>query len=305
MFLTGKEMRNILTKRVPGFNPDSYLDSINESYSQLADHRSWTFLERNFNLITKQYVSSGGAHFTNGATTITASTCADWTNGESNGFAGMFIKKSEEAAYYTITSSTSVEITINESYPGKTTTAAATAGDGYYVFKHLYSVDSTIETILYLMSYDFLEELDEAELERKDSHMWENGEPHKWRSAGTDSSGNTMVELYPRLVDDIYELRGKGKRKIETLTDTTKPLLDSYLILSYAEMDLMRRKRMISPDSITDDMINNAIAHFQDKLETAIRNDMRKETGGQYIHDRFFGTGHRGQKWLVEHDPFT
>ena len=304
MYNTGLEMRSILVRKIPGLSPDGYLDSINEAYAGIAKIRSWSFLEKNFNLVTKAYVGAGGAHFTKAGTTVSASTCASWSGGESDGYAGMFIKKSEGASYYTITASTTSLVTITEDYGGITTTAEATAGDGYAIFKHMYSVDSSIETVTHLMHNTYLMDWDEKEIEIRDPDFQVSGEPHRWRACGNDSNGCTLVEIYPRLIDGVYELRGKGQVRTEVITDLTKPLLDSHLILSLAEVDLLRRKRIMTPEAITDDMLDRAYGNFQDKLDIAVRNDLRKNKGGRYTPDRLFGVGHRGQRWLINHDPW-
>jgi hypothetical protein len=304
MFLTGKEMRIILGRRVPGFSSDSYIDAINEAYSSTAEIRSWNCLERNFNLTTKALVNTGGAYFNSGSTSVTACTTGAWSAGASDGFANMYIKKHDEASYYKIANSDSSGITIVSAYPGKTTTADATAGDSYDIFQHIYTVDSTIETVTHLMHDSYLEDWDEKVIEMKDPNIQEQGSPRKWRSAGQDSSGNTLVEIYPRLVDDVYELRGKGQVKIEALTDTTKPLLNSYLIIAVAEIDLLRRKRLIDPASVSDDMLERANNNASEKLQIAAINDMRKTTGSNYTEDRLFFEHGRGHQWLVEHDPW-
>lgn len=304
MLLVGREIRRRLSKAVPGYTKEAYLDSINEVYSQLAETRSWGNLERSFTMITKPYVNSAGAHFTNGATTVTAATCADWSTGITGGFEGMFIKKSEEAAYYTLTTSTTTIVTMDSAYGGVTTTAVATAGEGYYIFQHLYVVDSTIETVTHLMGERYLKEIDEAEIEIRDADIDEEGEPIRWRNAGYNSAGQSVVELYPRLIDDVYELRGKGKRRVETITDTTRPLLDGYMIVAFATVDLLKRKNVITPDTITPAMIEMAETRATDLFGVAVRGDDRKTKGGNYTHDRMFGGRSRGQKWYVSHDAW-
>ena len=304
MLLVGREIRRRLSKAAPGYTKEAYIDAVNETYSQLADSRSWGALEKSFTIITKPYVNSVGAHFTNGATTVTAATCADWSRGITGGFEGMFIKKSEEAAYYILTTSTTTIVTMAEAYGGVTTTPAVTAGEGYYIFQHLYAVDSTIETVTHLMGDRYLREIDEAQLEIKDADIDEEGEPLRWRNAGYDSAGQSVLEIFPRLIDDVYELRGKGKRRVETIDDSTRPLLDGYLIVAYATVDLLKRKQVITPDTITGEMIERAEAHANDLLQVAISSDNRKSKGGRYTHDTLFGTRHRGQDWLVSHDPW-
>ncbi len=303
MLLVGREIRRRLSKAIPGYTKEAYLDAINEAYSQLAETRSWGNLEKSFVIVTKPYVNSVGAHFTNGATTVTAATCADWSTGITGGFEGMFIKKSEEAAYYTLTTSTTTMVTMDAEYGGVTTTAGATAGEGYYIFQHLYVVDSTIETVTHLMGERYLNEIDEGELEIRDAEIDEEGEPHRWRNAGYDSAGQSVVEIFPRLIDDVYELRGKGKRRVETITDTTRPLLDGYMIVAFATVDLLKRKNVITPDTITPEMIEQAESRANDLFGVQVNGDNRKTKGGRYTHDRVFGGSHRGQKWHVSHDP--
>lgn len=308
MIQTLETMRKNLSAWVPGFSPDAYDYAINRAYDDLSKVYPWTRLEREFKIVTKQYVDTGGAAFANGATDITAATSvsAAWSSGESNGFAGMFIKKNtdDEAGYYTITASTSVEITITESYLGKTTTAVASSGDSYFIFQHIYAIPSGIETVTYLMGRSLLTEVDTYNLEMRNPDLDWEGEPSSWRNYGVNSANQCLVQIYPPKVDDVYELRGWGRLKVEALTSSATPLLDSNLIISYAAVELLGRKAMINPDTVADGVIANATNQAERKLQAAIELDSRQRTHMQYTHDNMFRSGHPGQKWLVTHDPW-
>lgn len=302
MRMTLAEMRSDLSSWVPGFTPDAIDSSINRAYSELARMYPWSKFDTEFKLVTKQYVETGGAHFTNGIATISAadSVSASW----SGDYAGMFLKKrSDVAAYYTITSNTSVELTVTEAYLGITTTAVSSAGDGYSIFQHIYAIPSGVETIVHLMQDSYLEEMDDITFETIDPDLESEGEPSKWRNAGVSSTGVTLVQLFPARIDDVYELRGRGRLRPERLISATYPLLDSTLIMSFAEVDLMQRKRMINPATISDDMLQNAMSKAGTHLSNAVNNDWRARTTGRYTHDNFFKSYHRGQKWYVSHDP--
>ena len=303
MYLTLAEMQNELMAWIPGFNPNAVASAINRAYNDLGSMRHWSDLETEFNFVTKQSVSSGGANFTNGSTEITASTCAGWSAGESDGFAGMFIKKDEEASYYVITASTSVLITLTGNYLGKTTTAAATAGDGYVVFKHIYAIESGVESVVRLMHDSFLEEMDTMDFERRDPDLRSEGEPSKWRSAGMNSAHVTLIQLYPARIDDVYEIRGRGNKRTETLTADSYPLLDSTLIMGYAEAELMKRKHLLSPGVVSVDMLAASASTLGELLRIAIDQDDRKRNRSRYVTDNTSSSHHRGQKWMVSHDP--
>lgn len=310
MRMTLKEMRDELATWVPGFTPGTYNSAINRSYDELAHLYPWTKLDTEFTIITKKFIATGGVDWNSGVATITAATSVSAAWGTSAGgtnldFAGMFIKKDDEAAYYTITSNTSVQITITENYPGKSTTAAASSGDSYVIFKHIYAIPSSVETVVHLMHDSYLEEMDTSTFEDIDPDFDEEGEPSKWRNAGVDSSGLTLIQLYPPRIDDIYELRGRGRLRAGRMTaDTSIPYLEPVLIMAFAETELMKRKRMISPDAITDDMLKNAIDNASRQLEQALKSDWKLRTQSRYVHDNFFRSYHRGQKWLVAHDPW-
>jgi hypothetical protein len=308
MISTLAEMRNDLSTWVPGFTPDAIDSAINRAYGELSRMYPWSKFDAEFKFVTKITVEDGGAIFCANSTNIEAATSvsADWADTASTNFdfAGMFIKKTNEAAYYTITSNTSAVITLAENYLGITTTAAASSGDSYAIFQHIYAIPTAIETIIYLMHDSFLNEMDDVTFETIDPDLESQGEPNKWRHAGVNSAGATLVQLYPAKIDAVYELRGRGRLRPETLTGTAKPLLDSYLILSYAQIDLMQRKRMINPSTISDDMLQNAMGRAKIALDNAMALDWRARTVGKYTHDNFFKSYHRGQKWYVGHDPW-
>lgn len=310
MRMTLSEMKSELASWVPGFTPGTYTSAINRAYDELAHLYPWTRLDVEFKIITKPFVATGGVIFGSGLTTITAATnvSASWATsagGTNLSFAGMFIKKDDEAAYYIITSNDSDTITITESYPGKSTTAASSSGDSYVIFKHIYAVPSSIETVYHLMHDDYLEEMDTTTFEEIDPDFDEEGEPAKWRMAGVDSNNQTLIQIYPPRIDDVYELRGRGRYRATRMTaDSDIPYLEPILIMAFAETELMKRKRMINPDAITDDMLNNTVANAARQLEQALKSDWKLRTQSRYVHDNFFRSFHRGQKWLVAHDPW-
>lgn len=289
---------------VPGFSPDAYDQAINRAYDDINRMYPWTKLEREFKFVTKQYIDTGGAAFTQGAVTITAadSVGTAWATD----MTGMFVKKNtnDEAAYYVITSSTSVELTITEAYLGKTTTAVASAGDGYFVFQHLYAVDSGIETVTHMMSRNLMSEVDRYKIEQRNPDLDWEGEPSTWNNYGVNSANVALVQIYPPKVDDLYELRGWGRLRVEALTGTAAPLLDSNLILSFASIELLGRKVLITPDTVNADAVGQAQNMAQSKLLLAMQLDSRLRTHARYTHDNMFKTGHPGQKWLVSHDPW-
>lgn len=300
-------MRKNLMAWVPGFSPDAYDQAINRAYDDISRMYPWTKLEREFKIVTKQYMDTGGVAFTNGAVTISAATSvsANWTS-TANNYAGMFVKKNvdNEAGYYTITSNTSNELTITESYLGKTTTAVASAGDGYFIFQHIYPVDSSIETVTHMMGRNLMSEVDRYKIEQRNPDLDWEGEPSSWCNYGVNSANVALVQLYPPKVDDIYELRGWGRLKIETLSGTAAPLLDSNLIISFASIELLGRKVLINPDTVNADAVGQAQNNAQQKLLLAMQLDSRLRTHARYTHDNMFKTGHPGQKWLVSHDPW-
>jgi len=309
MKLTLSEMRSNLSLWVPGFTPNEYDAAINRSYSELSRMYPWSGFDTEFNLATKSYVEDGGVIFSAAGTNIDAAdnVSAAWgtsAGGTNLDFAGMFVKKRDEASYYVITSNTSVALTITSAYLGVTTTAATSAGDGYSIFKHIYAIPSSVETIMYLMHDSFLEEMDDRTFETLSPDLESEGEPSKWRNAGVNSSGATLIQFYPAKINDVYQLRGRGRLRPEVLTSALYPLLDSYLIETFAELELMRRKRMINPSTITDDMLNNATQKAAMALDNAIALDWRARTDSKYTHDNFFKSYHRGQKWFVSHDPW-
>lgn len=304
-------MRKVLQSWVPGFSPDEYDRAINRAYDEIAHVHPWKKLEREFQFATKGYYDTGGVHFANAATDVTAadSVSAAWANTASTNydFAGMFIKKNtnDEVAYYTITSNDSVEITLTSNYLGKTTTAATSSGDSYFIFKHIYKVDSNIETVTHLMGDGkLLFEDEKYKIEDKVADFDWEGSPTAWFNYGVNSANECLVQLYPPKVDDVYEMRGWGQLRVETLSGSAKPLLDSNLIVAFAEVELMKRKKMISPNSISDDHLKDSIAQAQMKLTAAVEMDRRHRTPAKYVQDRMFRSTHPGQKNLVEHDPW-
>ena len=305
MIQTLSQMRSDLSSWVPGFTPDNYDAAINRAYHELSKIYPWSVFDTEFNFVTKQHIATGGVKFNNGTTSITAATSVSAAWGSTaDAFQGMFIKKEDEGSYYTICASTSVQITISSNYLGKTTTAVASAGDGYVIFQHIYAIPSGVETVTHLMHNSYLEEMDNVTFEQIDPDLDSEGEPSKWRNAGKNSSNVTLVQLFPARLDDVYEIRGRGRLRPEILTSTTSPLLDSILILNFASIELMQRKRMINPATVSDDMLKNALDYASRSLESAMALDWRKSTVCKYTHDNFFKSYHRGQKWYTSHDPW-
>jgi hypothetical protein len=307
MYQTLAQMRKDLMGMVPGFPPATYDSAINRAYDDLAKSYPWQELETEVNLATKKFIDTGGAHFTNGSTDVTAATTvsAAWTSGESNGFAGMFIVKRDEASYYTITASDSVSVTLTSNYLGNTTTAVASAGDGYAIFKHLYELDSTVEDVISVNCEDNrLKTASELHINRHDADFQDEGEPIGWRSIGRNSAGNTVLQIYPALSDDIYVLRVVARKKVETLTDTTKPLLDSTLINAFAEVELINRKKLMDPNAVQDSMIEAKMANAANHFNYATERDRRIQTEEPYVRDGMFRRTNRGQNWWVTHDPW-
>jgi hypothetical protein len=309
MRLTLTEMRSDLTSLVPGFTPNQYDKAVNRAYYELARMYPWSKFDTEFKFVTKQAVETGGAIFSSGGTIIDAAdnVSAAWgtsAGGTTLDFTGMFVKKQDEGAYYVITSNTSIALTITESYLGITTTAASSSGDSYAIFQHIYPINSSVDTVVHLMHDHYLDEMDDPTFERIDADLESEGEPSKWRNAGVNSAGVTLIQLYPARIDGVYELRGRGRLRPEKLTATTTPLLDGDLIVAYTSVDLMQRKKMINPGTITDDMLENAIARAKQFLDNALNHDWRARTVGKYTHDNFFKSYHRGQKWYVSHDPW-
>jgi len=298
-------MRKNLMSWVPGFPPDAYDNAINRAYDDISKLYPWTRLEREFKMVTKAYVDTGGAVFANGATDITSTQTSQWS-AVAGAYEGMFIKKNEqdEAVYYTIATSTSVLITLTENYQGKTTTAVATAGDSYFIFQHLYVIDSNIETVTHMMGKSLLEEVDRYNLEMRNPDFDWEGEPVAWNNYGVNSANACVVQIYPPKVDDVYELRGWGRLKVVPLSGTAAPLLDSNLIISYAAVELMSRKALINPNSITNDFVAMAEKNAERKMLAAMQLDSRQRTHMPYTNDNMFRSGHPGQKWLVAHDPW-
>lgn len=303
---TVAQMKVDLSTWVPGFTPTEYEAAINRAYSELGRLYPWSVFEAEFIMATKEFVDTGGVDFNSGTTSITAATSvsAAWSNGESDGFSGMFIKKADEAAYYTITGSNSNDVTITSNYIGISTTAVASAGDGYAIFQHIYAVPTAIETVTHLMHDSYLEEMDDPTFENIDPDLESEGEPARWRNAGVNSAGASLVQIYPALIDGVYELRGRGRLRIPILTASETPLLDSYLVNTFAQVDLMQRKHMMNPATVTDIMLEVATKKASMALSNALAQDWRARTTAKYVHDNFFKSHHRGQKWYVSHDPY-
>jgi hypothetical protein len=308
MYLTLAEMRADLMGSVPGFAPSTYNTVIQKAYDNTIKSFPWQDLELEVNIATVKHISQGGVHFANGATDVTAGSTvsAAWSDGESDGFAGMFISKTDEAAYFKIANSTSAELTLTSNYIGKTTTAAASAGDGYSLFKHLLEVPTAMDTVTHVIFKDKpLGDATEEYIEARDPDFWEYGEPERWRRAGYDSANATIIQIYPAACDDVYALRLRGKKRIETLADSTTPLLDSSLIVAIAEIELLKRKKIMTPDSVTQDMMDAVISNASNLYDSSIEKDRRSRTEDNHVKDGMFGTNnHPGQRRLVSYDPW-
>ncbi len=307
MYNTLATMRQDLMGFVPGFSPSVYTSAIQRAYDDLSKAYPWQELETEVPLPTVEYIDTGGADFNNGTTSVTAATTvsAAWSAGEANGFAGRYIAKRDDAWPSLITSSDSVSITLTSNYLGRSTTAAASAGDGYAIFKHIYTLTASISEVTAVVCEDhLLGEASDHYMDKFDGDYASSGEPDRWRMIGRDSAGYTKIQIYPALIDDVYLLRVRGKRPIETLAETTKPLLDSSLINAWAEVELLKRKKLLDPNAVTDSMIEAAMANAANHFNYATERDRRHRTDEPYTRDNMFGETHRGQDWMVTHDPW-
>jgi len=313
MLLTLANMKRKLSRNVPGLTDPVLRDLVLETYDKLCRAYNWMELETEFKVRTEQYQATGGVQFTNASKDVTAATTvsAAWdvtTAISFTAWGSMFIRKDGEAAYYSIASATSVAISLSVVYGGKTTTAAASSGDGYRVFQHLYNIDSNVETIYYLVyNDDFLRELSAEEIARKDPELEESGEPYAWRMAGITTANQTRVQIYPACVNDIYELRGKGKKRIESLTATTTAtsLIDSNLIVAFATVDGLKIQKHHNAN-ISGGDIERAGTHamlLYDEMKGA---DLRRRRStSKHVRDRFFGESvSRGHQYYIDYDSF-
>ncbi len=307
MYKTLAAMRAELMSSVPGFAPSTYNTVIQKSYDDIARSFPWQDMEVEVNLATIKFVNTGGVKFNNGTKSITAATTisAAWSTGESDGFQARFISKEGESAYFIICASDSVEITLRDNYVGKTTTTAASSGDSYSIFKHIYELHSAVDTVTQVIYKDKpLGEVTDEFIEARDSDFWEYGEPRGFRKVGRDSANVTMIQIYPAMSDDIYVLRVKGRRKIETLTASTYPLLDSSLIMAFSEAEMLKRKKFVSPDMVPDEVLGVAVANANIQFDFAIERDRRGRTDEQYVKDNMFKSTHPGQRRIVSYDPW-
>lgn len=307
MYNTLAQMRQDLMGMVGGFSPSTYDSAIQRAYDDLTKAYPWNELEDTVPLVTKQYVDTGGAHFEQGQTDVTASTTvsAAWSGGESNGFAGMYIVKRDDAYPTIITSSDSNTITLSSAYLGKTTTAAASSGDGYAIFKHIYTITASIGEVMSVVCEDNkLGEASDDYIDKYDGDFQAEGEPRKWRMLGRNSAGYTRIQIFPALCDDVYLMKIRARKQIETLTNTTKPLLDSTLIIAFAEVELLKRRKLLNPNAIPDSLLEAAIANAANHFNYATERDRRFRTDEPYTRDNMFGETSRGQDWMVTHDPW-
>ncbi len=308
MYKTLATMRAELMSSVPGFAPATVTAVIQKSYDDISRAYPWQDMEMEANLATVEFVNVGGADFNNGTKSITAATTvsAGWSDGESDGFQGRFISKADEAGYFIICASDSVEITLKDNYIGKSTTAVASAGDGYAIFKHIYELPSAMDTVIQVMYSDRpLSEVTEEYIEARDPDFWEYGEPSRFRNIGHNSANISLIQIYPAMTDDTYVLRLRGRKRIETLTETSNPILDSSLIVAVSEVELLKRKKILSPGSVTDDMMQLVIGNASFQFDYAVEKDRRSRTHEPYVRDNMFGDrGHPGQRRLVSYDPW-
>lgn len=304
MYNTLAVMRQDLMGFVPGFSPSVYTAAIQRAYDDLAKSYPWQEFETQVPVATRRCVTKGGVFFTNGSTSVTtAPSVGDgWKQGEANGFSGCCIAKRDEAWATLITGSSSASLSLAQPYIGPTTSAVG--GDGYAIFKHIYTITASLSEITAVICEDhLLGEAHDNYMDKYDGNFTENGEPDKWRSIGRDSAGHTLLQIYPALIDDVYVLRVRGRKPVELLADTDKPLLDSSLINAFAEVELLKRKRLLDPNAVSDDMLVAAMANASNHFNYSTERDRRIRTDEPYTRDNMFGGISRGQDWIVTHDP--
>ncbi|MDY6862924.1 MAG: hypothetical protein SV062_08045 [Thermodesulfobacteriota bacterium] len=310
------DMKQELLLKCPGLSDPQLGSLINTSYKKLAKRWQWAGMKYDFQLATKASESTGGVHFTNGSTSVTAATSvsAAWTSSTSWAFDAMLIKKENEPDYYTITgaittaaAATYSAITLTSEYLGKTTTAAASSGDDYIIFQNIYSISSNCETILSATYQDRLLEIDSISADKIDPDWSTTGEPEKILDFGTlintaDYSWNRQIKVIP-IPDDIYPIKFTGYRRVEKLSsDNDRAYIDEDLIVCFATVEGLRTKRIYNQNSVWQTTLNDAIVESEKMLKEMIHRDMQIQHTKKYVtHAEEIEDNHNWE-WHLSHD---
>ena len=311
-------MKQDVLLKCPGLSPPQIEACINLAYRKLSQRWEWSALKFDFQLATKASESTGGVHFTNASTAVTAasSVSAAWTASTSYGFDGMWIKKETTPDYYQITGAVTTAATtslynaiaLTSAYLGKTTTAAVSSGDSYIIFQNIYSISTNCETILSATYKDRLLEVDSISADKIDPDWSTTGPPERITDFGkiidsANYSWTRRIKVMP-IPDDIYPIKCVGYRRISNLlTNNDIPFLNEDLISTFAIVEGLRVKRIHNQHTVYQSTINDAIVEAEKTFAEQTHKDLQiKKTKGYVTHAEEIGREGHGWEWNLDHD---
>jgi len=177
-------------------NPVISLDWLQHRYESILSRAPFNFLviEATFNTVAE--ITAGTVTVTLGSATVTETTSN--ANGWSSSVVNRYFRASGDTEFYLIDAFGDANpdtLTLNRVYEESTATTK-----GYRIFQRFYSLASDVREVISMVRIDSpvpMIESSQAELDYAFPHRSRLGNPGIYSPAGTDSSDNLQVELYP------------------------------------------------------------------------------------------------------------
>lgn len=177
--------------------PDSVLvwRWLRDRYRRIWGACSWSFAQKEYQVITTAAISSDSVTVTKGSATVTETTSdSKWTTA----VIGRKFRASPDSTWYTISNYSNANpdtLTLDRVYEGTSATLA-----GYKIFQDTYSLSSDTGEITALLDTTRgfpLEQISLQESDRMYPGRATSGGPFMWALAGMDTSNIPKIQFYP------------------------------------------------------------------------------------------------------------
>ena len=204
-------------------DPVVALDWLQFRYESVLSRAQFNFLisEATFNTVAE--ITAGTVTATLGSATVTETTSN--ANGWSSSVENRYFRATGDTEFYLISTFGDANpdtLALNRVYEEATATEKA-----YRIFQRFYSLASDVREVISMVRIDNpvpMIESSQAELDYAFPHRPRLGNPGVYAPAGTDSSGNLQVEVYP-IPDEAKGILYRYVQETPSLTDADASLI--------------------------------------------------------------------------------
>lgn len=199
------------------------LDWLQHRYESVLSRAQFNFLisEATFNTVAE--ITTGTVTVTLGSATVTETTSN--ANGWTSAVEDRYYRSTGDTEFYLISTFGDANpdtLTLNRVYEEATATEKS-----YRIFQRFYSLASDVREVISMARIDNpvpMIESSQAELDYAFPHRSRLGNPTIYAPAGTDSSDNLQVELYP-IPDEAHGILYRYVQETPSLTDADASLI--------------------------------------------------------------------------------